>query len=150
MANSSPIPPGPSKSKIFFRGATGSCGVCGKWRMSKRWLTVADRCPQCNFTIERKEGHFIGGVGINTIFTFGIILFTLLGGLIVTAGEPLPVVELSIITGIIGVTTSMLFYPISKTLWSAIDLMIVPLEPGEVDPRFDPTVSINQADASGI
>ena len=116
--------------------------------MSKRWLSVSDRCPQCNFSIERKEGHFIGGVGINTIFTFGIILFTLLGGILVTAGEPLPAVELSIITGTVGVVTAIVFYPISKTLWSAIDLLIVPLEAGEVDPRFDPTVSVDAIDGA--
>ena len=114
--------------------------------MSRRWLNVTERCSQCNFPIERKEGHFVGAVGMNTIVTFGIILFTMIGGLIVTAGAPLPVVGLSIITGIVGVTFSVFFYPISKTLWSAIDLLIVPLEAGEVDPRFDPTVSIDPAD----
>ena len=38
--------------------------------------------------------------------------------------------------------TSIGFYPLSKTLWSALDLMMTPLEPGEVDPRFDPHVKI--------
>lgn len=82
---------------------------------------------------------------MNTIVTFGVILIALIVSLIVTAGEPFPAERFSIITAIIAVLTAVIFYPISRTLWSAIDLLIVPLEPGEVDPRFDPHVTTGRA-----
>ena len=37
------------------------------------------------------------------------------------------------------------FYPVSKTLWSAIDLAMRPLEPDEdVDPRFIPGSELHE------
>lgn len=111
--------------------------------MSRRWLTVSERCPRCNFAIERKEGHFVGAVGMNTIVTFGAVGITLLIALVATAGEPLPAARWSVIAMIVAVVVGTGFYPISRTLWSAIDLILVPLEPGEVDPRYDPSVTLD-------
>ena len=39
----------------------------------------------------------------------------------------------------VAVVVPLLFYPVSKTLWSAIDLAMRPLEPDDgVDPRWLP------------
>lgn len=131
----------PSRTKMFFRGLTGRCAICGASRLSLSWLKVAPRCKRCNFPLERNEGHFVGAVGMNTIVTFGSILITVLIGAALTAPE-VPVVRLSIITVAVGAFMSFFFFPISKTLWSAVDAMMVDLEPGEVDPRYDPSVDI--------
>ena len=68
--------------------------------------------------------------GINTIVTFGALLITLVVGFIVTSPDiatvPLLVVALAV-AGLLPV----IFYPWSKTIWTAIDLAISPLEPGE-------------------
>ena len=37
---------------------------------------------------------------------------------------------------IIAVLGPLVFFPSSRTLWTAIDLMMRPLLPWEVDPRF--------------
>ena len=93
--------------------------------------------------LERREGHFVGAVGINTIVTFGALLIGL-GVAIAIAGEDMqPWVVVAILGGL-TLIVSAVFFPISKTLWSAIDLMMVPLEPGEVDPRFDPSVDVSE------
>lgn len=132
----------PSRSQIFRRGFTGRCAVCGKTRLTPKWVVVKFRCDRCNFSIERNEGHFVGAVGMNTIVTFGTILICVVVGAALTAPD-VPEVTLSIITVAVGVVVSVVFFPISKTLWSAVDLMMVELEPGEVDPRFDPHVTID-------
>ena len=80
---------------------------------------------------------------MNTIVTFGAILVTLIIGAALTAPD-IPEVKLSIITVAVGLAVSVVFFPISKTLWSAIDLMMVELEPGEVDPRYDPNETTHQ------
>ncbi len=132
----------PSRATIFLRGITGRCAVCGKTRLTPKWVSVKFRCDRCDFSIERHEGHFVGAVGMNTIVTFGSILITVIIGAALTAPE-IPAVELSIITVAVGLIVSVVFFPISKTLWSAIDLMMVDLEPGEVDPRYDPNVTLD-------
>jgi uncharacterized protein (DUF983 family) len=132
----------PSKSKMLFRGFTGRCAICGASRLTRSWIRVEPRCKRCNFPIERNEGHFVGAVGMNTIVTFGTILLTVLIGAGITAPD-IPVGKLSIITVAIALGVSIFFFPISKTLWSAVDAMMVDLKPGEVDPRYDPSVDIS-------
>lgn len=133
----------PSRGKLLRRGLTGRCAVCGKSRLTLAWVKVSSHCPRCHLPLERKEGHFVGAVGMNTIVTFGVILIAVVVGAIVTSPET-PVVALSIIVASLGLFVSVAFFPISKTLWSAIDVAMVPLEPGEVDPRYDPTVIFSE------
>ena len=132
-----------TRPRLLFRGLTGRCAVCGLSLLTSRWVRVKGTCPRCQFPIERKEGHFVGGVGMNTIVTFGVVLIGLLIAIAVSAPEPLQPGRVSLILGTIAVVTTIVFYPVSKTLWSAIDLAMTPLEPGEVDARFDPHVSLD-------
>lgn len=127
---------------MLMRGFTGRCAVCGASRLSLSWIFVTPRCKQCDFPIERDDGHFIGAIGMNTIVTFGAILVTVLVGTALTAPD-IPVGTLSVITVAVAIGASFLFFPISKTLWSAVDLMMVDIKPGEVDPRYDPSVDID-------
>lgn len=132
-----PAVPFPSRLQMLIRGFTGRCAVCGKNRMSLKWLSLSPRCERCNFAIERKEGHFVGAVGMNTIFTFGALLIFMVVSVALTWPD-IPAGRLSLIAVVFGLALCVGFFPISKTLWSAVDLMMVELEPGEVDPRFDP------------
>ena len=91
------------------------------------------------FKLERREGHFVGAVGINTIVTFGTILIGLGVALLLAGSDTGPGLVVLILGGV-ALFVSAFFFPISKTLWSAIDLIMIPIEPGEVDPRFDPSV----------
>ncbi len=112
--------------------------MCGKFRITAPWKLDGPRCSRCDFAIERKEGHFIGAVGINTIVTFGAMLIVMVASVALTQPD-IPVGRLLIGNAIFVIALSAAFFPISKTLWSAIDLVMIPLEPGEVDPRFDPS-----------
>lgn len=105
--------------------------------LTRRWLRVRERCGTCDFPIERKEGHFIGAVGMNTIVTFGAVLVALVLTAMFGGRQPPMSLVLGLAALIIGLGVG--FFPISKTLWSAIDLIMIPLEPGEADPRFDYT-----------
>jgi hypothetical protein len=91
---------------------------------------MVERCPRCEFTFERREGQFIGAVGMNTLVTFAAVLGVLVVGMILTLPD-IPVVELVSITVIVAVFLPIAFYPSSKTLWGGIDLLLSPLEPGE-------------------
>jgi hypothetical protein len=84
---------------------------------------------------ERIEGHWSGDLGINTIVSFGALLVTLLAGFALTYPD-VPGVLLFIAAISVAVAVPLLFFPYSKTLWLAIDLMMRPLEPGEVEPEY--------------
>jgi uncharacterized protein (DUF983 family) len=125
-------------SRALSRGLRRRCPVCGGGGLFRSWFRVRDRCPRCNFPFERIEGHWLGALGMNTIVSFGVLLATLAIGLVVTYPEP-PVAPLLLLGVAIAFLVPLLFFPVSKTLWSAIDLLMRPLEPDDdVDPRFIP------------
>lgn len=120
---------------MVTRGFFIRCPVCGSRHLFKRWVTMVDRCPECSFLFERLEGHWIGAIAINTVAVIGLMLVLLVGTMIFTYPElvPLQLVPVLVIVGALG---PIVFYPASKTLWTAVDLLMRPLKKGEVDPRY--------------
>lgn len=78
-----------------------------------------------------------GAVGINTIVTFGVLLIVLVVGTFAFWPEP-RITEMIIACAITAVIGPIFFYPFSKTVWLAIDIMMRPVQPGEVLPEFLP------------
>lgn len=91
-----------------------------------------ESCHRCGLTFERIEGHWVGAIGINTIVSFGILLGSLVVSILATFPD-IPVVPLMIGNVLIALAAPVIFFPISRTLWTAIDIAMRPLEPHEVD-----------------
>jgi uncharacterized protein (DUF983 family) len=125
-----PAPPTPGFWTMTGRACTLRCCVCGQGKLFRRWITMVERCPRCGYLFERAEGQFIGAVGMNTIITFGVLLITLIVGFIVTSPD-IPAVPLAAVGLGVGVIVPIIVFPFSKTTWTAIDLVMTPLQPGE-------------------
>jgi uncharacterized protein (DUF983 family) len=125
--------------RLLARGLARRCPVCGASGLFRRWFVLRERCSRCNFRLEQRiEGHWLGSLGMNTIVSFGALLVTLVVGLVMAYPDgglgPLLVVSVTV-----AVVVPLVFFPFSKTLWSAIDLAMRPLEPDDdVDPRWIP------------
>lgn len=119
-------------SLVFWRGLTKACPACGQRGLFHRWFTLAERCPQCGLAFERIEGHWSGSLGVNTIVSFAVLLMVLAGGMVATFPE-FPVVPLVAANVAVAVFFPLLFFPTSKTLWTAIDVIMRPLDRDEVD-----------------
>ncbi len=122
----------PSRRQLLWRGLTRRCPACGERRLFRRWLIMAPQCPRCGLTFERIEGHWVGAVGINTVVSFGSLLVILVVGILATFPDiaVVPLVTLSVADAILF---PLLFDPVSRTLWTGIDIAMRPLEPFEVD-----------------
>ncbi len=123
---------------LVWRGLTRRCPLCGGRDVFRSFFLVKERCGRCNFPIHREEGHWIGAIGMNTIVTFGLLLITLLVVFALTwsdrRGAPVFISGFAV-SGL----TPLLFFGPSQTLWSAVDLLMRPLEPADdVDPRWIP------------
>jgi uncharacterized protein (DUF983 family) len=131
-------PPPLTTTRLLLRGLAKRCPVCGGGRLFRRWFTIVEHCPRCGFRLERIEGHWLGALGINMMVTFGAVLVGVIGVFIATYGDRSATAAVGIVV-VVAVVVPLAFFPVSKTLWCAIDLAMRPLEPDdEVDPRWLP------------
>ncbi len=121
---------------MLARGLVRRCPICGQGKLFRRWFTMVDRCPQCGLRFERIEGHWLGALGLNTIVSFTTLFVVVVAGLVLSA----PDFEMAPLLGAAAATAVLIplaFFPSSKTLWTAIDVLMRPLEPGEANPPPD-------------
>ena len=123
--------------RVLFRGCTKRCPVCGQGHLFETWFRILDRCPRCNLRFERIEGHFSGDIGVNTIVSFGALMIVLMVGFLAFWPTP-PIVPIIVLAAVIAGIMPLVFLPFSKTIWLALDLLMRPLEKGEVGPGYGP------------
>ena len=125
-------------SRVVWRGLRRRCPLCASPDIFDGWFAVRDRCPRCNYPINRQDDQWIGALGMNTIVSFTLLLGVIAVGFAVTYPDP-PVAVLMAVALTVAVVVPIGFYPISKSLWSAIDMAMRGPEPDDdVDPRFLP------------
>jgi uncharacterized protein (DUF983 family) len=123
---------------LLTRGITKRCPLCGGGDLFTGWFTMRERCPRCDFPLDRVEGHWLGSLGVNTIVSFGALFATVVAGVVIFYPD-IPVLGLMVAVVVVGLVVPLLFFPLSRTIWSAIDLAMRPVEPDDdVDPRWLP------------
>lgn len=124
---------------LLLRALRRHCPQCGSNGYFVSWFKLNERCPRCGLATERVVGHFVGAVGFNTIFTFGVLLAVLLAttGLTYPNVQAVPLVAACLATAVVVPT---LFWPYSQTLWTAFDLALRPATESELDPRHTSTL----------
>jgi hypothetical protein len=65
------------------------------------------------------------------VVTFGLVVAALVGGAILTYPDT-AITRILAVTVPVAVLVPIVFYPVSYTVWAAIDLAMRPLEPAEV------------------
>jgi hypothetical protein len=101
---------------------------------------MKERCPRCDYTFEREEGFFLGAYTINLVIAEGLLLFLAIVPLIAILATR-PDVSLWPFVGIglaAAIVAPLVFYPFSRTIWSAIDLVLRPADRTEPADRHHP------------
>ena len=86
---------------------------------------MVERCPGCNYKFEREEGFFLGAYVVNLGVTQIAVVAYIAAGIILTLPSP-PLWPLALGGAAVALLTPLLAYPISKTFWTAIDLIMHP------------------------
>ncbi|MDQ4132474.1 MAG: DUF983 domain-containing protein [Actinomycetota bacterium] len=125
--------PRPSAGRMVARGLAKRCAVCGQGHLFTGWFRMVERCPRCGYRFEREEGFFLGAYVINLAITEGLLLVLgMIPAIILLASNPdAPLAPIMIAAFAAAVLGPVLFYPWSRTIWVAIDLIIRPLEARE-------------------
>jgi uncharacterized protein (DUF983 family) len=121
--------PTPTRMRMLGRALLKRCPICGAGRLFTRWFRMKERCPGCGYLFEREEGFFLGAYVINLAIAQGMVIFLAVVPLIVRlASDPDASIAPFLAGGAIGaVVGPLIFYPWSKTIWTAFDLMLRPV-----------------------
>jgi hypothetical protein len=88
-------------------------------------------CDSCGLRFEREQGYWVGALIINTAVTFATFLVLFVGGMALTWPD-VPWGVIAAVTLVSMILVPLLFYPLSKTIWMALELSWHPLEDQEV------------------
>ena len=118
--------------RVLWRGFTKRCPRCGAGHLFNGWFDLKPYCPGCSYKFEREEGFFLGAYVINLgISELGVVAVVV--ALIVreAQGRAGSLVPWLLGAAALQLVLPVLFYPFSKTIWAAFDLIMRPLEPYE-------------------
>ncbi len=81
------------------------------------------------------EGHSLGAVAVNTVVSSALVL-TVVSLALVVFGTDVSTSFLLLIAAPMGLIFPILFDPVSRTLWNALELLMRPAQPDELNQRF--------------
>jgi len=125
---------------MLGRALLRRCPRCGEGGLFRRWFSMVESCPRCGLRFEREEGAFLGSLSLNYAVT-GLALIALLVVWMVVWYPDLDARVATIGALAVLAVVPAVFYPFSKTLWAAIDLLLHRMDPQDAgtawggDPR---------------
>ncbi len=136
----------PEWGTLLRRGFTKKCPRCGGGKLYVGWFRMKERCPTCGLLFEREPGFFVGAYFINFVIAEGLLFVLLMGFVFWKDQHPEAGVAVPIAIAIVlGVGAPLLFYPFSRTIWSALDIGMTPLELDEIVAAVDASASTEAA-----
>ena len=98
---------------------------------------MVDACPRCGLVFRRVDGQWLGSWFLNICVAQAAVALALIIGVAITWPEP-PMWAIGTATLIAAMVVPFAFFPYSRTIWTAIDLAMRPLEFEEgVAPGFE-------------
>ena len=114
----------------WINSSLRNCGESGAFFIS--WFKTQDHCRGCKLLWQRNtQGFALGALAINFVLTGGALIATLVIG-VVTSYPDLAIFELLVSTVGVTLLVGIFGYPISYTTWLAVDLIMRPVESGEL------------------
>jgi uncharacterized protein (DUF983 family) len=122
---------------MLGRGLLKRCALCGGGRLFTGWFRMKERCPRCGYLFEREEGFFLGAYVINLAIAQGlVIVLAVVPAIVLLSRNPDTSIVPIVVGGILGaVLGPVAFYPYSKTIWTAFDLIMRPVSSREPTDR---------------
>jgi uncharacterized protein (DUF983 family) len=129
--------PTAGRARMLGRGMLKRCPLCGGGHLFTGWFRMKERCPRCGYLFEREEGFFLGAYVINLAIAQGlVILLAIVPAIVLLARNPDTSIVPVVVGGVLGaVLAPMFFYPFSKTIWTAFDLIMRPASAREPTDR---------------
>jgi uncharacterized protein (DUF983 family) len=112
---------------LLWRALRLRCPNCGGKPLFASFGKLRKRCPECGLWLERGEGDYYLGaymvslIAIETLFAVGFV-----AALLITWPDP-PWDAIQYVGAAVLTAGVIICYPLSKTVWLAVDLMFRPV-----------------------
>jgi len=119
-------------ARLFWRAARLRCPHCGGGPLFTSWFRMCAHCPSCGLPLERGEDGYQVGSYMFNIIAAELVFAALFLGLVVATWPSPPWLALQIGGGALMIVAPFVFFPFSKTLFLAFDLLFRPATPDEL------------------
>ena len=119
-------------ARLFGRAFLLRCPNCGKGPVLHHWLKLRVKCGTCGLRLQRGEhDSFIGSMFI--LFTLvGVTIYAVLTvTMLATESTPWDLLENGL--PVLALVLLLVYFPFSKLVWLAFDLMLRPVTPEELE-----------------
>ncbi|MEM1332796.1 MAG: DUF983 domain-containing protein [Actinomycetota bacterium] len=118
--------------RMLWRGLRRRCPRCdGRGAFFTSWFDKAEACRTCGLRWRRGDvGFELGAAAMAAILVLGVLVVAMAAALAATWPD-IEVVPLVAVFLVAGVVLPIVAYPISYTVWQAIDLLMRPVEPDD-------------------
>lgn len=118
--------------RLFWRAVRLRCPNCGGGPLFSSWFRMAHRCPSCGLPLERgEEGYQVGSYMFNIVAAELVFAGIFLAIIAATWPDP-PWTELQVGGVALMIVAPFVFFPFSKTVFLAFDLVFRPARPEEL------------------
>jgi uncharacterized protein (DUF983 family) len=112
--------------RLLGRALLLRCPNCGERGLFETWFRQKDRCPRCDLLFNRGEqGYIVGAYMFNIIVAELIFAAIFVGVLLLSWPDP-PWDLLTYGGAALMILLPLVFYPFSRTLFLAFDLIFRP------------------------
>ena len=120
--------------RLFGRALRLRCPHCGRGTLFESWFRMRAQCPVCRFRFERGEdGYQVGSYMFNMIASALAFAIAFVGLIVLT--WPSPPWKLLEFGGIaMMIVAPFAFFPFSKALFLAFDLLFRPMSEDDLAP----------------
>lgn len=121
----------PTMLRMLWRAIRRRCPNCGSAGIFSGWFRLKPACPACGLVLERGEhGYLVGSYMFNIIAAELLFAGIFIAVLALTWPSP-PWALLQYGGAALMILAPIVFYPFSKTVFLAFDLIFRPVVPDE-------------------
>jgi uncharacterized protein (DUF983 family) len=119
---------------MLFRGARRACPWCGgRHAFFTGWFHKVDHCRSCGLRWRRGDvGFELGAASMAAIIVLGPLMVGL-GVMAALTWPDIAVTPMLIVLGAGAVILPVLLYPVSYTMWQALDIAMRPVSVDDFD-----------------
>lgn len=106
------------------------CPVCGKGRVYDGWMRARPECSNCGLRFDRGERDFFYGAYMFNLIAAELVFVAVFVIVLVSTWPDPPWTLLTWGSAVLVVAAPFVFYPFSRNLWLAFDLLFRPHRKG--------------------